>query len=87
MSDGQGPGEQLLGQLEPLNMVGVRMRDDQVFALGKRKIELADQFDNFSGRIFISDVDQQPLIAVEHQVHAASEPAPGLVIHFNDMRK
>ncbi len=72
---------------QALDVVDVGMRGDHGFAIGERKIELANQIDNFVDRLLKADIDQHPFVLIEHQVHVAAHPLAGLVIHFDDVRK
>ncbi len=72
-----------LGQA--LDVVDVGMRGDQHLALRERKVELADQLDDLVDRLFVADVDQQPLGPVEDQVDVAAHALAGLVVHFDDV--
>ena len=65
-------------------MVDVGVRGDQVLAVRQREIHLPNQFDDVVERVLITDVHQQPFAGVVDEVHAAAEPSPGLLIHFND---
>ncbi len=72
---------------QALNVIDVGVRGDQRFAIRQREIELADQIDDFVDRFLKADVDQHPLVLVEHQIDIAAQPLPGLVVHFDDMGK
>ena len=79
--------QKVLGQFQSLDMIGVGVSNDQIFALRQRKIELADQIDDFAGRIFVANIDQQPFAAVMDQIHAAPQAPTRLVVHLDHMGK
>ena len=79
--------QRLLDFRQSLNVIDIGVRGDDRFAVRQRKIELADQIDNFVDRFLKADVDQHPFVLVEHQIDVAPQPLPGLVVHFDHVRK
>jgi crotonobetainyl-CoA:carnitine CoA-transferase CaiB-like acyl-CoA transferase len=70
-----------------LDMIHIGMRGDQRFAPRQGEVQLADQLDDLLDRIFVTDIDQNPLVAVEDQVHIAAQNMSRLVIYLDHVRK
>jgi hypothetical protein len=78
----------LFRSAKTLDMVDVGVGGDQRHALGKGKIELADNLQALIDRIFIADVDESPIVVVVvDQINAATDPAASLVVQLNDVRE
>src|SRR5262249_34189918 len=78
--------EQLLGAGQPLHVVGVGVRGDDHFASGQVEVHLPDQLDDLLNGVLKADVDEEEFLATVDQVDVDSHAAPGLVVHFNDVR-
>ena len=70
-----------------MHVIDVGMGGNQVAAIGQQKIHLPDHLDNFAHRVFVADVNQQPFGPVKNEVDGTPQPASGLVVHFDDVRK
>ena len=79
--------QDVLGLFHTLNVIDVGVRCHKVFAIGQRKIHLPDHFNDLVNSILIANVDQQPVVAVENEIDAATKTAFGLIVHLDHMRK
>ena len=85
MSDRLGRGEHFLRFFEPLDVIDVGVRGDEVFAVSQGEVHLADHVDDFGHGVLVADIDQHPVGFGEHQINAASQAAPRLDVHFDDV--
>ena len=58
-----------------------------ILHLRERKIHLPNQLDDFLHRLFEANIDQQPLVIVEDEIHAAAQDFARLVVHLDDVRE
>ena len=63
------------------------MRGNEVFAIGQRKIHLANHIDDLVSRLFKTDIDQHPLPRIVYKINRTAEPLSGLVVHLDDIGK
>ena len=79
--------EQFSGAGDALNVIGVGVRGDQHLAGGQVEIHLANQLDDLVDGVEIADVDQQEFAAAIDEIDIDAQPAAGLVVHLDDVRK
>ena len=82
-----GLWQQFFGSPQTLNVVNVRVCRNEVTAVRQGEIHLSDEFDDLVNGVFVTDVNEHPVRAVEHKIDAAAEPLSRLIIHFDDVRK
>ncbi len=68
-------------------MIDIGVRGDQRLAARQGKVEPADDFDKVIDRLFIPDIDQNPLVAVEDEIDVAPEHLTDLEVEFDDSGK
>jgi hypothetical protein len=61
-------------------------RDDH-FAGGQVEIHQPDQLDNLRNGVQVADIDEQEFAAAVDKLDIDPQPAAGLVVHLNDVRK
>lgn len=68
-------------------MIDVGMGRHDHLAPSQREVELTDDLDNFIDRVFVTDIDQNPLTRVVHQIDAAAHDVAHLVVQLDYVRE
>src|SRR5205823_4992631 len=78
---------ELASPREALDVVCIGMSGNDHFAGGQVEVHAANQIDDFIHSFQVADVDEEKFAAAVDEVDIHSQAPPGLVVHFDDVRK